>query len=112
MFLPAAKANVYDYSTHQPLAIRWAARVKAGKRIDEFISLTDMAPTFLEAANLKPPLMMTGRSFLGLLTGALPRSATESSLNASGTTTAARAMGAIRCGRSARETSVHSQSAA
>jgi N-sulfoglucosamine sulfohydrolase len=66
---PRAKANVYDYSTHQPLAIRWPARVEAGRQIDEFISLTDLAPTFLEAANLKPLPMMTGRSFLGLLTG-------------------------------------------
>jgi uncharacterized sulfatase len=67
---PRAKANCYDYGTHQPLAIRWPARVKAGRRISEFVSLTDMAPTFLEAAGLKPLPEMTGRSFLGLLTGA------------------------------------------
>jgi arylsulfatase A-like enzyme len=33
------------------------------------INLTDLAPTFLEAAGLKPLPEMTGRSFLGRLTG-------------------------------------------
>ena len=36
---------------------------------DDFITLADLAPTFVEAAGLKPPTRMTGRSFLGLLTG-------------------------------------------
>jgi N-sulfoglucosamine sulfohydrolase len=67
---PRCKANLYDGGTRQPLAVRWAAKVKAGRICDDFINLMDLAPTFLEAAGLKPLPEMTGRSFLGLLTGA------------------------------------------
>jgi arylsulfatase A-like enzyme len=67
---PRAKANLYDAGTRMPLAVRWPGKVKAGRKIEDFISHTDFAPTFLEAAGLKVPATMTGRSFLGLLTGA------------------------------------------
>jgi N-sulfoglucosamine sulfohydrolase len=53
-----------------PLAVRWAARVKGGRVVDDFISLTDIAPTFLEAAGLNVPAEMTGRSFMGILLSA------------------------------------------
>lgn len=68
MPFPRAKANLYDYGTRLPLAVRWPAQVKPGRIIDDFISFTDYAPTFLETAGLKPPADMTGRSFLDLLT--------------------------------------------
>ncbi|NQT84523.1 sulfatase [bacterium] len=67
MPFPRAKANLYDYGTRMPLAVRWPARVKGGRAIRDFISFTDFAPTFLEAAGLKPPPAMSGRSFLDLL---------------------------------------------
>jgi arylsulfatase A-like enzyme len=66
---PRAKANLYDAGTRQPLAVRWPARAKGGRTLDDFINLADLAPTFMEAAGLKPLPDMTGRSFLGLLTG-------------------------------------------
>jgi arylsulfatase A-like enzyme len=66
---PRCKANLYDGGTRQPLAVRWPAKIKPDQVSDDFINLMDLAPTFLEAANLKPPPEMTGRSFLGLLTG-------------------------------------------
>ncbi len=66
---PRGKANLYDAGTRQPLAVRWPAKVKAGRTSDAFISFQDFAPTLLEAAGLKPPATMTGRSFLDLLTG-------------------------------------------
>ncbi len=66
---PRCKASLYDGGTRQPLAVLWPARLKPGQVCDEFINLMDLAPTFLEAAGLKPPPEMTGRSFLGLLTG-------------------------------------------
>jgi len=68
MPFPRAKANLYDAGTHMPLAIRWPARVKGGRKVDDFVSFTDFAPTFLEAAGLKIPHEMTGRSFLSCLT--------------------------------------------
>src|SRR5207248_3679345 len=72
---PRAKANLYDAGTRQPLAVRWPAKVKADRSSDAFISFQDFAPTFLEAAGLRPTAAMTGRSFLDLLTGqsAVPR---------------------------------------
>ena len=66
---PRCKANLYDGGTRQPLAVSWAAGMKGGRVIDDFINLTDLAPTFLQAAGLRPGPEMTGRSFFGLLTG-------------------------------------------
>jgi len=66
---PRAKANLYDAGTRQPLIVWWPGAIKAGQVIDDFVSLTDLAPTFLEVAGLKPLREMTGRSFLKLLTG-------------------------------------------
>ncbi len=65
---PRGKATAYDAGTRMPLALRWPARVPGGRVVDDFVSLTDLAPTFLEAAGLKPPRAMTGRSLLPLLT--------------------------------------------
>ena len=67
---PRCKANLYDGGTRQPFAVRWPTKVKGGRVLDDFISLSDLAPTFLEAAGLRPLPDMTGRSLLGLLTGA------------------------------------------
>lgn len=66
---PRAKANLYDAGTHMPLAVRWPARIQAGRTVDAFVSHTDIAPTLLEAVGLKPLPEMTGRSFLPLLEG-------------------------------------------
>lgn len=66
---PRAKANLYDAGTRMPLAVCWPARIAAGGSTDTFVSFTDFAPTFLEAAGLKPLPVMTGRSFLRLLEG-------------------------------------------
>ena len=68
MPFPRGKANLYDSGTGVPLAIRWKARVPGGRRVTDFVSTTDLAPTFLEAAGLSVPAEMTGRSLVGLLT--------------------------------------------
>jgi arylsulfatase A-like enzyme len=69
MPFPRAKANVYDSGARMPLAVRWPGRVMRGGRADDLVSLSDLAPTFLEAAGLPVPSDMTGRSLLGLLGG-------------------------------------------
>jgi arylsulfatase A-like enzyme len=69
MPFPRAKANLYDGGTHVPLAIRFPPRVKTPGALDDFVVLTDLAPTLLEAAGLKPLPQMTGRSLLPLLAG-------------------------------------------
>lgn len=69
MPFPRAKANVYDPGARVPFAMRWPGRVKAGLVADAFISTSDLAPTFLEAAGLTPPSAMSARSVLGLAAG-------------------------------------------
>jgi len=67
MPFPRAKANLYDWGVREPLVIRWGGRAKGGRVVDDFVSLTDLGPTFLEAAGLDVPSEMTGRSFLDVL---------------------------------------------
>jgi arylsulfatase A-like enzyme len=64
---PRGKATCYDAGVRMPLILRWPARFPGGRVLDDFVSLTDIAPTFLEAAGLRPPKTMTGRSLLPLL---------------------------------------------
>ena len=66
---PRGKCEMYDAGTRMPLAVRWPGKVEQGRTTDEFVGFTDFAPTFLEAAGLKPPAEMTGRSLLELLLG-------------------------------------------
>jgi len=65
---PRCKSNLYDLGTNAPLGIRWPAKAKGGRVVDDFVSLCDLAPTFLEAAGLKPLPAMTGRSLMTVLT--------------------------------------------
>ncbi len=79
MPFPRAKATLYDLGTRVPLAIRWGAKAAEGRVDSELVSLCDIAPTILEAAGIKPPEAMTGRSLLGILTGREPLSETDRS---------------------------------
>lgn len=67
MPFPRAKSTNYEYGTHIPLVVRWGAAAKDLRRADEFISLVDIAPTFLTLAGLPVPAAMSGRSFDALL---------------------------------------------
>ena len=59
---PRGKGNLYDWGSHVPLAMCWGDKIKAGRRVTDFVSFTDIAPTFLEIAGLDIPGQMTGRS--------------------------------------------------
>ena len=67
MPFPRAKAQCYEYGAHCPLAVRWPARVPGGRVVDDVVSYMDLAPTILEAAGVKPPGEMVGRSLLPIL---------------------------------------------
>jgi N-sulfoglucosamine sulfohydrolase len=67
MPFPRCKSNLYEMGVHVPLALRWGDRVKPGRRVTDFVSFVDFAPTFLEAAGLEISQNMTGRSLLPLL---------------------------------------------
>ena len=63
-----SKSNNYEYGTHVPLAVRWGEQIKKHQDINDYISLTDIAPTFLELAGIAIPAEMTGKSFQQQLT--------------------------------------------
>lgn len=66
---PHGKCNLYDFGSSVPLAIRWggAGRATGGRVVDDLVSLTDLAPTFLELGGVAIPEVMTGRSLVKLL---------------------------------------------
>jgi N-sulfoglucosamine sulfohydrolase len=67
MPFPRAKGQIYEYSFHLPMAIRWGKNTTGGRVVDDFINFRDFAPTFMELAGLKPAPTMTGRSFVDIL---------------------------------------------
>ena len=67
MPFPRCKATLYDGGMRMPLAVRWPAAVQGGRTVDDFVSLCDLAPTFLEAVGLDVPRPMTGASLLSIL---------------------------------------------
>jgi arylsulfatase A-like enzyme len=67
MPFPRHKCHLYDSGTHVALALRWGSRVNAARRVTDFVSLSDLAPTFLEAAGVAIPRPMTGRSLFKVL---------------------------------------------
>ena len=67
MPFPRCKSNLYDLGVRVPLTLRWGRNIRGGRRIEDFVSLTDLAPTFLELAGIAIPHEMTGRSLLPLL---------------------------------------------
>ncbi len=68
MPFPRCKSNNYDSGVRMPLAIRWGSGIrKPGRVLDDFVSTTDLAPTFLELAGVDIPEVMTGKSLVNLL---------------------------------------------
>ena len=70
MAFPRAKATMYEYGIHMPLAMMWPASCPAGRVVDDMVSFTDFAPTFLEMAGVPVPTETTGKSLLPLLRSA------------------------------------------
>ncbi|MFP4291452.1 MAG: sulfatase [Cyclobacteriaceae bacterium] len=71
MPFPRVKGNAYEMANHLPLAIMWPEGIKKpGRKIDDFVSFIDLAPTFMEAARLNQEAsgmqVMQGRSLLNI----------------------------------------------
>ena len=74
MPFPRAKGHNYDVSNHEPMVACWPAGIASpGRRVTEFVSFIDFAPTLLDLfgvdavkAGMAP---ITGRSFTNLLRG-------------------------------------------
>ena len=68
MPFPRAKANVYEYGIHMPLAIRWGEKVKGGRVVDDLVSLKDFYATFLDLAGAEyPDYPVESRSLVNIL---------------------------------------------
>lgn len=68
MPFPRAKANVYEYGIHVPLAIRWKDGIKKSFASDALVSLIDVFSTFLEVGNAKfPDYRVESKSLISFL---------------------------------------------
>ncbi len=65
--MPRGLANLYDFGTRVPLIISMPSRYKGGRVIDDFVSLNDFAPTFLELAGIPIPEEMNAGSLVNIL---------------------------------------------
>jgi N-sulfoglucosamine sulfohydrolase len=53
MPFPRVKGNEYENSNHIPMAIRWGnGIVQKGRKVSDYVSFIDLAPTFLEVAGI------------------------------------------------------------
>jgi N-sulfoglucosamine sulfohydrolase len=58
---PHGKCNLYDFGTRVPLCIAGPG-INGGRIVQDFTTLPDLAPTFLAAANVSIPSVMTAQS--------------------------------------------------
>lgn len=63
---------MYEETHHVPLVARWPDEWEAGAECDEFVSLVDLMPTFLDVAGAETPDGVEGRSLTPLLRGERP----------------------------------------
>jgi uncharacterized sulfatase len=69
MAFPRAKANVYEFGIHMPLAVAWPARIPPGRVVDDLVDLIDLTATIYEASGASPPdrFPLAGRSLMNVL---------------------------------------------
>lgn len=67
MPFPRAKASLYDAGTLEPFAVMWGNKIGPGVVCNQAVSLTDICPTFLTAAQLSVPKDVQGTNLLPLL---------------------------------------------
>lgn len=67
MAFPHAKATLYTYGIHVPLAICGPGISGGNRRVDDVVSLIDLAPTILEYANTNALPHISGKSLRPLL---------------------------------------------
>ncbi len=64
---PRCKGNLYESGVHVPLVVAWGDQIQKNTSSDALVSLTDLAPTFLELAGVEIPEIMTGKSLTTIL---------------------------------------------
>jgi arylsulfatase A-like enzyme len=68
----AEKRWMYEEALAMPLIMRWPERIAPMTRVDAMVQNIDYAPTLLDAAGIKVPEEMQGRSLLPILDGTVP----------------------------------------
>jgi N-acetylglucosamine-6-sulfatase len=63
------KRTAHEESMRVPMLMHCPELFKAGTKVDQVVANIDITPTLLEAAGLRPPNGLDGRSFLGLARG-------------------------------------------
>ena len=66
------KRFMYEESLRMPFLVRWPKTIKARTRIDAMALNVDFAPTFLDAAGVRVPADMQGRSLVPVFRGRTP----------------------------------------
>jgi arylsulfatase A-like enzyme len=66
------KRFMYEESLRMPFLVRWPAQIKPGTKSRAIALNVDFAPTFLDAAGLRVPAEMQGRSLVPVLKGRTP----------------------------------------
>ena len=70
MAFPRAKANVYDYGIHMPLAVRPPRSGTPGRAIDDLVQFVDLTATIVDYAEVRHPggeSALVGRSIRNIL---------------------------------------------
>jgi N-sulfoglucosamine sulfohydrolase len=75
MPFPRVKGHVYEAANHLPLAVMWKGHIQnAGRRIEDYISFIDLAPTLLDLAGVTAKSSgmqeIIGRSFTDIIKSA------------------------------------------
>ena len=82
MPFPRVKANNYELSHHQPLAVMWKGKITCpGRKVSDFVNFVDIAPTVLDAAGIKEKdsgmKRISGNSIMELLLSKVDGQVTE-----------------------------------
>jgi N-sulfoglucosamine sulfohydrolase len=64
MPFPFVKGQIHEDGFRLPLIVRWPKGIKAGRVVEDFINVSDFAPTWLELAGLPRHPQMTGKSIV------------------------------------------------
>lgn len=65
--MPRGLANLYTMGTKIPMIISMPQQFREGRVVEDFVSLNDLAPTFLELADVPVPESMTAKSLVNIL---------------------------------------------
>ncbi len=73
MPFPRAKANLYEFGIHVPLAVSWPNRMPGNRSVEDLVGFVDLTATILDAARVthpalgNPSLAPAGQSILPIL---------------------------------------------